>query len=173
MKPNHFGAEEPAGMGYVSAAMTYYFIEFAGDPVKIVSADGTDVQPVGINRFLMTIAETYDLLIKVPAGGSYELRSTAQDGTGHTSLFSGSGDRKAAPEVPRANPYLNHSMMGGMDHSSMPGMDMSGDKPPMKHTVDVPPMSTRVIEFAADEPGWIQMASFIFTAVPQAEYGSP
>ncbi len=152
-----------------SAAMTYYFIEFAGGPVKIVSADGTDVQPVGINRFMMAIAETYDLLIKVPAGGSYELRATAQDGTGHTSLFIGSGDRKAAPEVPRANPYLDHLMMGGMggssgssmagmdhstmkmpmsmkmdgmkmdgmegmNHSKMPGMDMSGDKPPMDHS---------------------------------------
>ncbi len=111
-----------------ASAMTYYFIEFAGGPVKIIAADGMDVRPVSQGRFLMAIAETYDLQVKVPSGGAYELRATAQDGTGFTSIFIGNGQQVKAPDVPRANPYKGHAMMGdmaGMDHGSMK-MPMSG-----------------------------------------------
>ncbi|CAN5893285.1 hypothetical protein BH11VER1_BH11VER1_01380 [soil metagenome] len=128
-----------------ASTATYYFIEFAGGPAKIISADGSDVQPVASGRFLMAIAETYDLLVKVPAGGAYELRATAQDGSGQSSFFIGKGERHAAPDVPRANLYASMSMKGmagmsgmsdaastkpmsGMDHSSMP-MNGEGDGP--------------------------------------------
>ncbi len=70
-----------------ASTATYYFIEFAGGSAKIITADGTDVQPVAPGRFLMATAETYDLLIKVPSGGAYELRATAQDGSGMSSLI--------------------------------------------------------------------------------------
>ncbi len=118
-----------------ASASTYYFIEFAGGPVKIIAADGVDVQPVAPGRFMMAIAETYDLLVKVPAGGAYELRATAQDGSGKSSFFIGRGERHSAPDVPRANLYMNHGAMnmGGMD--GMSGMDhskmqMEGDAAP-------------------------------------------
>lgn len=124
-----------------ASASTYYFIEYAGEPVKIIAADGMEVQPVAPGRFLMAIAETYDLLVKTPSGGAYELRATAQDGSGKSSFFIGRGDRHFAPDVPRANLYMNHSMMGmsgmgstdgsvqGMDHSKMK-MKMEGDAMP-------------------------------------------
>ncbi|CAN5718316.1 multicopper oxidase PcoA [soil metagenome] len=125
-----------------ASTVTYYFIEFAGGPVKIISADGGDVQPVSTGRFLISAAETYDLLVKVPSGGAYELRATAQDGSGQSSFFIGKGERHAAPDVPRANLYASMSMkdmagmnggastkpMSGMDHSSMP-MPGEGDGP--------------------------------------------
>ena len=120
-----------------ASTVTYYFIEFAGGPVKIISADGGDVQPVASGRFLISAAETYDLLVKVPTGGAYELRATAQDGSGQSSFYIGNGARHAAPDVPRANLYTSMSMSGmagmsgmsdaastkpmsGMDHGSMP-----------------------------------------------------
>lgn len=112
-----------------ASAASYYHLEYAGGPMKIISADGTDVQPVSAGRFLIAIAETYDLLLKVPAqGGAWELRATAQDGTGHSSLFIGQGERHAAPDVPKPNLYkLMAGMsdmpgMKGMDQSTMPGM---------------------------------------------------
>lgn len=119
-----------------ASASTYYFIEFAGEPVKIIAADGMEVQPVAPGRFLMAIAETYDLLVKTPSGGAYELRATAQDGSGKSSFFIGRGDRHFAPDVPRANLYMNHSTMGmGSTDGSMQGMDhskmkMEGDAMP-------------------------------------------
>jgi FtsP/CotA-like multicopper oxidase with cupredoxin domain len=110
-----------------ASAATYYFIEFAGGPVKIIAADGVDVQPVAPGRFMMAIAETYDLLVKVPAGGAYELRATTQDGSGKSSFFIGRGERRLAPDVPRANLYMNHGAMNMGGGNSMGGMDgMSG-----------------------------------------------
>lgn len=135
-----------------ASAASYYHLEFAGGPMKIVAADGTDVQPVAAGRFLFAIAETYDLLVKVPqSGGAWELRATAQDGTGHSSLFIGQGERHAAPDVPKPNLYKRMAGMGdmngmsgmsgmqGMDHSSMTGMsmgegDMAPPEPPMDHS---------------------------------------
>jgi len=117
-----------------ASAMTYYFIEFAGGPVRIIGADGMDVRPVSQGRFLMAIAETYDLQVKVPKGGAYELRATSQDGTGSSSIYIGTGQQVKAPDVPRANPYKGHSMMGGME--GMSGMDHSTMKMPMKGKVD-------------------------------------
>ena len=139
-----------------ASAASYYHLEYAGGPMQIIAADGTDVQPVTTGRFLFAIAETYDLLVKVPAkGGAWELRATTQDGTGHSSLFIGMGERHAAPDVPKPNIYKPMAGMGdmggmsgtsdkkgkdsmkGMDHSGMAGMgegDMAAPAPPMDHS---------------------------------------
>lgn len=139
-----------------ASAASYYHLEYAGGPMNIIAADGTDIQPVATGRFLFAIAETYDLLVKVPQqGGAWELRATAQDGTGHSSLFIGQGERHAAPDVPRPNYYKVMAGMGGMggmrgmsevkgkadmkgmDHGSMRGMgegDMAAPEPATDHS---------------------------------------
>jgi hypothetical protein len=87
------------------SATTYFNLEYAGGPMTIISADGQDVEPVDERRFLIAVAETYDVLISVPASGAYEFRATAHDGSGHASTWIGSGDRHPAPDVPRPNLY--------------------------------------------------------------------
>jgi FtsP/CotA-like multicopper oxidase with cupredoxin domain len=104
-----------------ASASTYFYLQFAGGNMKIVSADGVDVKPVTMKRFLIAVAETYDLIVTIPENGAYELRATAQDGSGHASLFVGSGKQIAAPEIPRPNLYKMHA--GGHTKS---GNDMSG-----------------------------------------------
>jgi FtsP/CotA-like multicopper oxidase with cupredoxin domain len=99
-----------------SATASYFYLQFSGGPVEIISTDGKDVQPVEVDHFLMAIAETYDLIVTVPGKGSYEFRATAQDGSGHTSIFIGSGNRIHAPSVPKANLYkMKMPMKKGMD----------------------------------------------------------
>ena len=110
-----------------SATASYFYLQFAGGPVEIVSADGKDVQPVKVDRLLMAIAETYDLIVTVPKNGSYEFRATAQDGSGHSSIFIGNGKRIFAPNVPKPNLYkMKMSMKKNMDKKM--GM---GTMPPM------------------------------------------
>ena len=58
------------------SATTYFHLEFAGGPLTIVAADGQDVEPVEEGRFLIGVAETYDVLVRVPAAGAWELRAT-------------------------------------------------------------------------------------------------
>ena len=94
-----------------AGAASYFYLDAATGPLRIVSADGQDVAPFEQRRLLIGPAETYDLLMKVPAEGSWELRATAQDGSGATSAWLGEGARHAAtpPPVPERygmNAYL-------------------------------------------------------------------
>ena len=90
------------------SSTTYFHLEFAGGPMTIVAADGQDVEPVKEKRFLVGVAETYDVLVQIPSSGAYEFRATAHDGSGYASVWIGSGERHPAPEVPKPNLY--HTM---------------------------------------------------------------
>jgi len=88
-----------------AAASTYFYYEFAGGPMEIVAADGVDVEPFQTHRVLMAIAETYDVILKIPDEGAYEFRITAQDGSGTASAFIGKGPQKLAKDIPPPNIY--------------------------------------------------------------------
>ena len=92
------------------SATTYFYLEFAGGPMTIIAADGQNVEPLEENRFLIGVAETYDVLVQMPESGSHELRATAHDGSSFASAWLGSGHRTFAPDIPKPNLY--HSMGG-------------------------------------------------------------
>ncbi|CAN5787610.1 hypothetical protein BH11VER1_BH11VER1_37770 [soil metagenome] len=94
-----------------ASAASYFYLNSSAGPMTIVAADGPAVQPVKVERFLMAIAETYDVIITIPASGQYELRATTQDGSGHASAFFGSGDLKPAQDPPKANTYQMDEML--------------------------------------------------------------
>ena len=93
------------------SASTFFYVEFAGGPMQVIAADGLPVQPFDESRLLIGVAETYDVIITMPAEGSYEFRATAHDGSGQASLWIGEGPRHAAPDIPFPNLY---STMGGL-----------------------------------------------------------
>lgn len=88
-----------------ASASTYFYLQSATGPLTIVAADGPTVKPVKVNRLLMGVAETYDVVIRIPEYGRWEVRATAQDGSGHASAYAGSGDDHPAPDIPRADLY--------------------------------------------------------------------
>ncbi len=102
-----------------AAASTYFYLDFAAAPLRVIAADGLDVEPWETPRLLMAIAETYDVLIEVPPGGAYELRATAQDGSGSTGVFIGRGERVSAAPVPPPDLYRMHA-----GHDTHAGHDM-------------------------------------------------
>ncbi|MEO5599386.1 MAG: multicopper oxidase domain-containing protein [Cyclobacteriaceae bacterium] len=120
-------------------ASSYFWLQYAGGKMKIVAADGLDVEPVMVDKMMIAIAETYDIEVVVPNDGmSYEFRATAQDITGYASLFLGKGMEMKAPDLPKLDYFammrmmnemdMNHSNMN-MDGSGMDGMDMNmGDQ---------------------------------------------
>lgn len=146
------------------AASTNFLLEFAGGPMTVASADGIDVQPFEQKRFMIAIAETYDVIVQVPSPGLYEFRATAQDGSGYTSVWIGSGNHYPAPDVPRPNLYhaMNHLSLkdvfaltpanamgmpdrdvaaGKFDRPGMMGMGDMHDMGAMDHTSDITPMN--------------------------------
>jgi FtsP/CotA-like multicopper oxidase with cupredoxin domain len=88
-----------------AGASTYFYLQFAGSPLQVVAADGINIQPIKINRLLIAIAETYDIIVTVPASGAYELRANSQDGSGKTSIFIGNGKKVYTQDVPKPNLY--------------------------------------------------------------------
>lgn len=99
-----------------AGASTYFYLHSASGPLTIVSADGTDVQPIQQQRLLIGMAETYDILYTVPASGAWELRATAQDGSGHASVFLGAGARLGVEPMAPINPYsMSQAMAAVLD----------------------------------------------------------
>lgn len=95
------------------SASTYFHLQYAGGPLRIVAADGQDVQAFDWKKPLMIgVAEAYDVLVKVPAKGSYEFRATAHDGSGYASLWIGEGKRHASPAMPKPFVYDTMDMFG-------------------------------------------------------------
>ena len=88
-----------------AGASTYFYLGAASGPLKIVSADGQDVVPFEQKLLLMGPAETYDLLMTIPADGSWELRAAAQDGSGAVSAWLGDGSAHAATPPPAPARY--------------------------------------------------------------------
>ncbi len=114
-----------------SSSSSYFWIQFAGGKMKVVAADGQDVVPVDVDKFLIATAETYDIIVQLPATGKYELRATAQDISGYTSAFLGNGNEIKAPAIPKID-YFNimshmNKMMSGMN------MKMGVSDGPMKN----------------------------------------
>ncbi len=89
-----------------AAAASYFSLRYAGGPMQIVAADGMLVKPILVNHFLMAVAETYDVIVTVPSTGLFELKVSAQDGTGFSSIWLGSGKaRNSAPAMASPNFY--------------------------------------------------------------------
>ena len=103
-----------------AGAATYFYVNSATGPLTIVAADGMPVRPVEVRRLLMGMGETYDVVVTLPAAGRYEVRATAQDGSGHASMFLGEGDDHLAPDIPKPNPYSMDWMIAGLEKDERP-----------------------------------------------------
>ena len=139
------------------SATTYFHLEFAGGPMNIVAADGLDVQPVKENRFLIGVAETYDVLVQIPASGAYEFRATAHDCSGYASVWIGSGERHPAPELPKPNLY--HTM-GHFNLKQVFSLTPAG-------TMGMPDRKVEAGKF--DQPGMMGMGSMDMGGMPGME----
>lgn len=156
-----------------AAASTYFHIALGQGPMKVISADGIDIEPKLANEILIGMAETYDLLFEAPEHKNYELRVTAQDGTGATSGWLGMGEKVPAPVKPFPDMYApmdhggghgahaGHSAHGApavdhskMDHSKMDHSKHAGHKTaPKIMEVEGPVIDTLTVDdLKAKEP---------------------
>ncbi|MFT5467767.1 MAG: FtsP/CotA-like multicopper oxidase with cupredoxin domain [Verrucomicrobiales bacterium] len=94
-----------------SGASSYFYLHAASGPLTVVAADGPEVEPIEVERLFIGMAETYDVIFTVPAEGAWEVRATAQDGSGHASIFVGEGEKQHAEDIPKPNPYSMDEMM--------------------------------------------------------------
>lgn len=99
-----------------AGAATYFYLDAATGPLRIIAADGQDVKALETKRLLIGPAECYDILVTIPRAGTWELRATAQDGSGAVSAWLGSGETHAAVGPPKPNPYgMSEYLMSILD----------------------------------------------------------
>ncbi|TDN36931.1 copper oxidase [Hymenobacter sp. UV11] len=97
------------------SSSTQFWMTFGGEDPLLVAADGQDVVPVKHNKTFIAVAETYDFLVTVPANGQLEFRAMAQDGSGTTSAYLGTGPVVAAPVLPKPDKIGLMQQMAKMD----------------------------------------------------------
>ena len=102
-------------------ASSYFWLNYAGGKITVVANDGNDVEPVEVDRLIIAVAETYDIVITIPtADKAFELLATTEDRTKSASLFFGDGIKQNQPPLPRLKYFEGMKMMNGM-------MKMNGD----------------------------------------------
>lgn len=104
------------------SASSYFYVSLGQIDFQVIAADGVDVEPKRAKELLMGMAETYDILFKIPATKNFELRATAQDVTGFASAWIGSGEKVSAATKEKPDLYAP-MMMHGMDHGMTMAMD--------------------------------------------------
>ncbi len=115
VKPN-----ERIRVRVINAGTSSYFnVNFAGGTMEMVSNDGQDVQPIKVNHQLMGMGETFDFILTIPNDMAYEIRATAQDGSGYASFFLGKGMKMEAPIMPKPNLYEMTRTMSSMNMNAM------------------------------------------------------
>lgn len=107
------------------SASTYFWLNYAGGKLTVVANDGKDVVPVEVDRMIVAVAETYDVIVTIPADSTaFEFLATAEDRTKHTSLWLGSGNKQFASPLPKLKYFEGMKMMNSM-------MKMNGNMNPM------------------------------------------
>jgi CopA family copper-resistance protein len=114
------------------SSMSIFDVRIPDLPMTVVQADGNDIEPVTVDEFRISVAETYDVIVQPTADRAYTIFVQAEDRTGYArgTLAPRPGMTAAIPPMdPRPLRTMADMGMGGMDHGSMSGMDhgaMSG-----------------------------------------------
>jgi CopA family copper-resistance protein len=111
------------------SAMTFFDVCVPGLPMTVVQADGNDVEPVTVDQFRISPAETYDVIVQPHENAAYTIFAQSEDRSGYArgTLAPRMG---MTAEVPQMDPRPIRTMadmgmagMTGMAHMKMAGID--------------------------------------------------
>jgi CopA family copper-resistance protein len=110
------------------ASMTFFDVRIPGLSLRVVAADGQDIEPVSVDEFRIGPAETYDAIVEPSDDRAYTIFAQSMDRSGYArgTLAPREGIDADVPALdPR--PLLSmRDMMGEMNHGAMetmPDMD--------------------------------------------------
>jgi len=116
------------------SSSTIFDVRIPGLKMTVISADGQDIEPVAVDEFRISVAETYDVIVEPQEERAYTLFAQSIDRTGYARGTLAPRQGMQA-EIPAMDPRIWLGMqdmmgamsMGGMDHGSghaaMTGMD--------------------------------------------------
>lgn len=121
-------------------ASTYFWLKYAGGKMTVVANDGNDVEPVEVDRLIIGVSETYDVVVTIPEGKSYEFLATSEDRTKSTSLFLGNGEKVKASPMAKLKYFEGMGMMNSM-------MKMNGDMDDMQMDMSLQQMDMNTVMY--------------------------
>lgn len=122
-------------------ASSYFWLTYAGGKITVVANDGNDVEPVAVDRLIIAVSETYDVVVTIPAEDtSYEFLATAEDRTKSASLYIGDGIRQLISPLPKLKYFEGMKMMNDM-------MKMNGDLDDMGMQMSLNQMDMNVVMY--------------------------
>lgn len=101
-------------------ASTNFWLNYAGGKIKVVASDGNDIEPIEVDRLLIAVSETYDIIVEIPENKAYQFTATPEDRTKSVSVFLGKGEKVQQAPLPRLQYFAGMKMMNSM-------MKMNGD----------------------------------------------
>lgn len=122
------------------SASTYFWLNYAGGKITVVANDGEDVQPVEVDRLIIAVAETYDLVVTIPDDMSYEFLATSEDRTSSASVWLGKGHKMEVKSLPRLKYFEGMKMMNDM-------MKMNGDMDDMGMNMSLQQMDMNMVMY--------------------------
>lgn len=117
-----------------SSATTYFDIRIPGLKMKVIQADGQNVQPVEVDEFRIAVAETYDVIVQPMENKAYTIFAETMDRSGYTRGTLAPKIGMEAPVPPRRPPSTRGMIAMGMHHKMQHHMN------PMKYLCNCKPM---------------------------------
>jgi len=122
-------------------ASTYFWLNYAGGKITVVANDGNDVEPVEVDRLIVAVSETYDVVVTIPAEKTaFEFLVTSEDRTKSASLYLGGGIKQLISPLPKLKYFEGMKMMNSM-------MKMNGDLDDMGMQMSLNQMDMNVVMY--------------------------
>jgi CopA family copper-resistance protein len=140
------------------AATTIFDVRIPGLKMTVVAADGQDVEPVTVDEFRISVAETYDVIVEPAGDRAYTVfaQSIGRSGFVRATLAPRAGMEAPVPLVDKAQWLSMVDMMGamgqGMDHGSTEQGAHAGmahgemNQASMQQPMNAPPMKKQATQ---------------------------
>jgi CopA family copper-resistance protein len=121
-----FGPRERVRLRFINgSSMSIFDVRIPGLPMTVVQTDGNDVEPVSVDEFRISVAETYDVIVQPQDASAFTIFAQSEDRTGYARATLAPRSGMSAP-VPPMDPRPMLTMVDmGMAMGNMPGMEMS------------------------------------------------
>ena len=122
-------------------ASSYFWLTYAGGKITVVANDGNDIEPVEVDRLIIAVSETYDIIVNIPADKTaYEFLATTEDRTNSASIYIGNGIKQLQSPLPRLKYFEGMKMMNDM-------MKMNGELDDMGMAMSLNQMDMNVVMY--------------------------
>ena len=122
-------------------ASSYFWLNYAGGKMTVVANDGNDVEPLEVDRLIIGVSETYDVVVTIPdEKTAYEFLATPEDRTKSASISLGTGKIQLKSRMPKLKYFDGMKMMNDM-------MNMNGSMKDMGMNMSLQKMDMNTVMY--------------------------